>query len=110
MGCYRSITLFLIAYNIRQLGVVYELIKMNITMKNELFEEYRNDTGKGVYTSDSQDIINWLENKLITSREELSKLRQGAVSEPLPLLCTCFRFNGTDSFSGNCNVCGNRSR
>lgn len=42
--------------------------------------------------------------------EKLSKLHQGAVSEPLPLLCTCFRFNGNDSFSGNCNVCGNRPR
>ena len=56
-------------------------------MTKELFEEYRSDTGKGVYDSDHNDMIEWLEKKLIEARKELSKLHQPTVISSVCISC-----------------------
>lgn len=56
-------------------------------MTKELFEEYRSDTGKGVYDSDHNDMIEWLEKKLIEARKELSKLHQPTVISSVCIAC-----------------------
>lgn len=76
--------------NIRQLGEVYELKTKNMITEKEyldaknIVQEYE----KGIWTMD--DIRKMSINTTCPSEEELSKLRQGAVSDTV---CDCIHLN-----------------